>query len=83
MIFESFTKYCQKVIEKATASEVARLAENLHARARELQDMTIINALPSPQIKFTPLDILDALTEDKLNIVGVLTDSECQIGMTI
>ena len=66
VMFECFTKYCQEVIEKATASEVARLADDLHARARELQDMTLTNALPSPQVKFAPLDILDVLNEDKL-----------------
>ena len=83
MIFESFTRYFQVVIEKATASEVARFADNLRGRARELQDMTLMNALPSPRVTLIPSDIVYALTEDKLNIVGVLTESDCQTGLAI
>ena len=69
-MLDGFTRYCQEVVDKATPSEVARLADDLHARARDLQDLSLVNAIPSSQVQFSPSDIVDALADDELNIVG-------------
>ena len=77
VMLESFTRYAQEVADKATASEISRLADDLHARATALQDMTLTSVLASPHVHFSALDIVDALAEDKLNIVGrIAHDSE-------
>ena len=71
-IFQSFTRSCHEVVDKTKSSDICRLADDLHARARELQDMTLIKALPSPHIKFSASNVLDTLKEDQLNIVDVV-----------
>ena len=80
-VLESFVGYCQEVIGRATPADIYRMADDLHARGIELQNIELTNALSSPQIEFFPLDIEDVLTEDKLNIVGVIHQSQCQTGL--
>ena len=36
MMMESYKKYCEEMKEKATGSEISRVADDLHARALEL-----------------------------------------------
>ena len=84
LMFETFTRYCQEVVDKATSSDISRLADELHARARELQNMTLINALPLHQIKFSPSDVVQALNEEKVNIVGAIcTELDYKPGLHI
>ena len=72
LIFDRLARYCQAVVDKATPSELVRLSDVLHSRAREVQDQTLINAIPSSHVMFSPSNIVDVLTEDELNIVGVI-----------
>ena len=82
LVWSGFARYCQEVIDKATPSEVARLADDLHTRAKELQDMTLIHAIPSSPIEFFPSDIVNSLSEDEHNIVGVIrADQEDRTGL--
>ena len=84
LIFDGFARYCQAVVDKATPSELVRLSDMLHSRARELQDMTLVNAFPSSQVKFSPSNIVDVLTKDELNIVGQIgTDVDRKTGLNI
>ena len=84
LMFETFTRYRQEVVDKAASSDISRLADELHARARELQNMTLVNALPLHQIKFSPSDVVEALNEDKINIVGAIcTELDSKAGLHI
>ena len=69
--YESFKRYCQEVVEKAKPSEIVRLVDVIHARARELQGMTLIRAVPPPQVVFSPTGITKAVTED-VNIAEMI-----------
>ena len=69
VMFESFIRYTLEVIDKATASDITRLAEELDSRAKELQDVTI-DTVSFPDIKFSPQPDIEVLTKKKVNIVG-------------
>lgn len=72
VMFESFTRYCQEVIDKATPSDILRFSDDLHARAKELNNVTLSEASIAYPVKFSPSDILDIVTEENLNIVGAI-----------
>lgn len=68
VIFESFIRYCKKVIHKATTSDVFRVYDELHVRAKDLYDMTLDNVLAFAKMQSTPSDIVCALAEDTISI---------------
>ena len=64
LMLESFKRYLQEVKVKATSSDICRVAEDLHARVKQLQDMKLTCALlPSPIISFSPAYVVDELTK--------------------
>lgn len=82
-VFESFTRYCQEMVDKATPSDIPRIADEQHSRTRELQDMILVNTFQLPRVKFVPSDIAEELTEDKINIIGIITDTNLQTGVHV
>ena len=83
VMLESFVKFSQEVIDKATACDISRLADDLHSRAEKLDGMILTNAFPSPLVRFTSADIINFISESKLNIVGGIEDSDCVTGLSI
>ena len=69
LILESFIRYSQEVKDKATSADMCRVADDLHARARQLQDMKLTSILPSPFISFSPSDAVEELMKHQ-NVVG-------------
>ena len=74
LTFESFARYCREVVDKATPQDVSRHSNSLFTRARQLQVGTLYNTLPPPRITFSPSDVVEVLTGEKLNIVGEIVE---------
>ena len=69
LMLESFKRYTQEVKDNATSADICRVAEDLHTRAKQLQDMKLTCALPSSIISFSPADAVEELTKYQ-NVVG-------------
>ena len=69
LMFQSFKRYSQEVKDKATSADICRVAEDLHARAKQLQDMKLTCASSSRIISFLPADVVEELTKYQ-NLVG-------------
>ena len=63
MMFDSFVRYSQEMIDSATSSDISRLADELDNRVNELQEMTLDIPLPSSEPQFLPLDTVEMLTK--------------------
>ena len=76
-LMECFRKYCEELRHKANACDVARIADDLHTKAMELQQSVIIqNELIFIIFKFTPTDLQHIFKPDECNFVGNLAYSE-------
>ena len=81
LMIESFKRYSHEEKDKATSADICRVAEDLHTRAKQLQDMKLTCALPSPIISFSPADAVEDLTKYQ-NLVGIVSIGACE-GWTI
>ena len=72
LMLRSFVKYSQEIIDKSSAFDVAIVSDDLEKKATELQITSIISALPAPDIIFSSQEVVDAITVQKFNIVGII-----------
>ena len=79
LMLESFKRYSQEVTEKATSADICRVAEDLHTRAGQLQDMKHISVAPSPVISFSPSDVVEDLIKYQ-NVLGTISVGNSQVG---
>ena len=63
-MLQNFKRYSHEVKDKATSADSCRVAEDLHARVKQLQDMKLTCALlSSPIISFSPAYVVEELTK--------------------
>ena len=74
LVVESFIRYGEELKDNGTSCDMARLGEDLHARAIELQRSNL------GELKFSFIDVTfkstnlqTTLTPDKSNLVGIIT----------
>ena len=69
---DSYTKYAEGVLSKATPSCVASIAQELNSKAEELKHLRAINVDNEFKVSFIPSDLQCFTTSDK-NIIGKIT----------
>ena len=67
-MLESFIRYSQEVIDNATDPDIARVNDDIDARAKELNDMKLIIVLQLPTPNFSPSNLLRNISEEITNI---------------
>jgi hypothetical protein len=82
-MLESFKKYTEEVRDKGSACDVAREANSLHQRARELLEYEVTKRVKVDikNVKFTSSDLV---SDDRGNVVGQLVvqkdcKGQCQL----
>ena len=83
LMLESFGKYSQEMIDKATAFDIVRISDDLQSKAAELHDMPIITVLSAIEILFSSQDVVEEITSEKFNIVGIITPVNYPAGQGI
>ena len=75
VIVESFRNYCEEVRDKATPSDVSRVADDLHVRAEELTSQVEGRwEEECTDVTFTATDLDQLLTGNRCNLVGKITE---------
>lgn len=71
LIVQSFTKYGKELKDNGTSCEIARVADDLHARANELQESILDQSnFRFIDMTFTATELQKCLTSDNANLVG-------------
>ena len=81
LMLESFKRYSQEIKEKVSSADICRVAEDLHTRAGQLQDMKLTRVVPSPIICFSPSDAMEDLIKYQ-NVLGTINVGYSQVGIT-
>ena len=80
--FESFIKYSQTLLEEASPSDIACLAEQLKTRVKYLNNMRIIGVREPVKVSFTPtnLEMFIGIDGSTKNLVGDCSISDMSFG---
>ena len=68
LMLDSHKRYASEVCENATSSDICRVADDLHNRAVQLEDMSLIDIMQSYRVRLLSSDSLESLLTS--NIVG-------------
>ena len=73
MLLESFKKYCEELTEKGTSFEISHVANDLHRRATELQESSVVlKEYGFTDVTFTATDLQDLLAAQRCNLIGTI-----------
>ena len=79
----SFAKCSREIADKATDLDLTCIADDLQKRATELYNTPITCALPSPDIIFSSQDVVETISSEEFNLIGVIATADYQTGQTV
>ena len=68
LMLDSYKRYASEVYDKATSSDICRVADDLHNRADQLNDMSLTDVMQSYRVRLVSSDNLESLLTS--NIIG-------------